>query len=90
MERNPHLLDVVLSQLPDGSFYKSTKPLPTSGPPTAGRKKKRALPAISNVTDDAMLSMIAKNIAMEKKIIFEHTLQLNKEIRVKKTAPQTV
>eukprot|EP00957_Ditylum_brightwellii_P128122 9771860-Ditylum_brightwellii.AAC.1 len=31
-----------------------------------------------------MSSMIAKNVAMEKKIVFEHTLQLNKEIRVKK------
>eukprot|EP00957_Ditylum_brightwellii_P196127 14943714-Ditylum_brightwellii.AAC.1 len=68
MERNPHLLDVVLSRLPDGSFSELTKPPPTSGPPTAGRKKKRASPAISNVTDDAMPSMIAKNIAMEKKI----------------------
>eukprot|EP00957_Ditylum_brightwellii_P142640 10867988-Ditylum_brightwellii.AAC.1 len=68
MERNPHLLDVVLSQLPDGSFSKLTKPPPTAGPPTAGRKKKHASPAISDVTDDAMSSMLAKNIAMAKKI----------------------
>eukprot|EP00957_Ditylum_brightwellii_P089505 6815483-Ditylum_brightwellii.AAC.1 len=89
MEINPHLLEVVLSQLPDGTFSESTKPPPTSGPPTADRKKKCASPAISDVTDDAMLSIFAKNVAMEKKIVFEHTLQLNKEIRAgKKTAPQ--
>eukprot|EP00957_Ditylum_brightwellii_P187976 14311405-Ditylum_brightwellii.AAC.1 len=68
MERNPHLLDVVLSRLPEGSFSESTTPPPSLGPPTASRKKKRVSPAISDVTDGAMSSMIAKNIAMEKKI----------------------
>eukprot|EP00957_Ditylum_brightwellii_P047725 3625666-Ditylum_brightwellii.AAC.1 len=54
MERNPHLLEVVLFQLPAGAFSESTsKPPPTSAPPTAGRKKKRDSPAFSNVKDDA-------------------------------------
>eukprot|EP00957_Ditylum_brightwellii_P201773 15327181-Ditylum_brightwellii.AAC.1 len=70
MERNSRLLEVVLSQLPDGAFFKLTKPPSTSGPLTAGRKKKHASPAIIDVTDDAMSSMIAKNIAIEKKIVF--------------------
>eukprot|EP00957_Ditylum_brightwellii_P167447 12747180-Ditylum_brightwellii.AAC.1 len=68
MERNPHLLYVVLAWLPEGSFSELTTPPPNSGPPTAGRKKERVLPVISDVTDDAMSLMIAKNIAMEKNI----------------------
>jgi len=88
MEKNPHLFNIVLSQLPTDVFAESTNIPPKS---EKRRNKRQSSPTISDASQDPFSSIRSKNLAMENKIIVEQNkimleqgLQLSNEIRVEK------
>ena len=68
MEKNPHLFNIVLSQLPTGVFVESTNIPPKS---EKRKNKRQSSPTISDASKDAFSSIRSKNLAMENKIIVE-------------------
>ena len=81
MEKNPHLLNIILSQLPAGFFSKSTNILPK---PEKRKNRRNSSPMMSDASEDTFSSMSSKNQALEQKTIVVQGLQISNEIRTEK------